>query len=70
MNQPVMMLELDERLHADASGGTRQQILAQLRKLKASLEQQRRGLNSRDAFREIEATAKAVDAALAVMEST
>jgi type III secretion system YseE family protein len=69
MNQPVMMLELEERLHADAEG-TRQQVLAQLRKLKGSLEQQRRGLNSRDAFREIEATAKAVDAALAVMEST
>jgi hypothetical protein len=69
MSNTMFVLELEERLHADADGSFRQQTIAHLEALHASLLAQRRQLQRRDDYRRIQAALGAVEGAVQALQT-
>lgn len=67
MSEPVLMLQLEERLHADTRGELRRSLIAQLRDLQAALLARRRQLNEPEVYQRIQAALGAVEAALCTL---
>jgi nitrogen fixation/metabolism regulation signal transduction histidine kinase len=69
MADPMMLLEIEERLYADKTGELRKSMLDQLLKLQNALNTRRRLLNDRKSYLEIQAALQAVTAAITVMRT-
>ncbi|MDB5839534.1 MAG: hypothetical protein JWQ23_1486 [Herminiimonas sp.] len=69
MADPMMLLEIEERLYADRTGELRKSMLDQLLKLQNALNTRRRLLNDRRSYLEIQAALQAVTAAITVMRT-
>jgi len=60
----VFTLEIEERLYADQTGELKTSVLKELLALQATLQGERRQLNSRERYRELQAALLAVDGAI------
>jgi len=67
MNPTLCTTELEERLARDERGVLRTEVMTRLHALQARLQAEMRLMHPRERYQQIEAAAKAVDAALQVM---
>jgi type III secretion system YseE family protein len=66
---PTPMTELQERLGRDDNGALRASLCARLATLQASLRSELRRLHPPDRYRQLEAAARATDAALETLQT-
>jgi hypothetical protein len=69
MSNTMFVLALEERLHADADGSFRQETIAHLNALHASLLAQRRQLQRREDYYRIQAALSAVEGAIRALQT-
>lgn len=69
MNAPVVMLDLEEKLLADADGRLRSTLIADLRDLQQRLHGELRQMNSRSRYLELQGAIRAVAAAVQVLQT-
>jgi hypothetical protein len=68
MAGPVVMLDLEEKLLADADGSVRSNLIADLRGVQQQLHGELRKMNSRNRHLELQAAIQAVTAAIQVLQ--
>ena len=69
MAQPILMLKLEEKLHADKSGKLRIDLMRQLQDIQRRLQAELRHLNDRRIYQELQAALQTVSAALYVLST-
>jgi len=69
MKAPVVMLDLEEKLLADADGRLRSTLIADLRDLQQRLHGELRQMNSRSRYLELQGAIRAVTAAVQVLQT-
>ncbi|HEX8886556.1 MAG TPA: hypothetical protein VF797_18880, partial [Noviherbaspirillum sp.] len=69
MKAPVVMLDLEEKLLADADGSVRRNLIADLRELQQRLQGELRQMNSRSRYLELQGAIRAVTAAVQVLQT-
>lgn len=66
--EKMFLLEIEERLHADADGSLRKQMAKHFEEVRQALLVQRRQLQPPENYRQIQAALMAVEAALHVLQ--
>jgi hypothetical protein len=69
MKAPVVMLDLEEKLLADADGSVRRNLSADLRQLQQRLQGELRQMNSRSRYLELQGAIRAVTAAVQILQT-
>jgi hypothetical protein len=69
MEKNLVVLELEEKLLEDRSGDVRRELLARLQAIQDRLAAQRRLLNDRQRYLEIQASMQAVTSAISVIRT-
>jgi hypothetical protein len=69
MSAPVVMLDLEERLLADADGSVRRKLVGELREMQQRLHRELRQMNSRSRYLELQGAIRAVTAAVQVLQT-
>jgi hypothetical protein len=68
MKEPVVMLDLEEKLLADADGSLRINLISDLREMQQHLHGELRKMNSRSRHVELQGAIQAVTAAIQVLQ--
>ncbi|RYF75604.1 MAG: hypothetical protein EOO22_04330 [Comamonadaceae bacterium] len=66
--EKMFLLDIEERLHADADGSLRKEMTKHFEEVRQALIVQRRQLQPPEAYRQIQAALMAVEAALHVLQ--
>lgn len=69
MKEPVIMLDLEEKLLADKDGRLRAKLMADLRGTQGRLQGELRKMHSQSTHRELQGAMQAVTAALQVLQT-
>jgi hypothetical protein len=69
MKAPVVMLDLEEKLLADADGSVRRKLCGELREMQQRLQGELRQMNSRSRYLELQGAMRAVTAAVQVLQT-
>lgn len=69
MRAPVVMLDLEEKLLADADGSVRRKLVGELREMQQRLQGELRQMNSRGRYLELQGAIRAVTAAVQILQT-
>jgi len=69
MKEPVVMLDLEEKLLADADGSLRANLITDLREMQQHLHGELKKMNSRSRHLELQGAIQAVTAAMQVLQT-